>query len=302
MPAQKYHIDVKELHRLYVEEGFSTVAIAKQYNIYFEDGKPNAPAVQRMLSRANIGQRSKSQAQKLALDTGTAAHPTQGKPRPLDTRLAIGAGVAEEFKRLTKEEKQKRLEGLKKFWSDEDNKEEQEATRYKIGSQLRKAAVEGSYLERAIYKFLIQQGYRVEVHKKDGVFGNADLEADLVVTGKGISLVLEVDGFRHFKKSPNKGIAELAQIIQADQKKNGIVLAMKNVWLVRILYDFGSEITYVQATLQKVHEILAYIKKMKGQELKPKDRFIPLDMGLVLHGKSLTDNPDFKRAIALLKK
>jgi len=72
------------------------------------------------------------------------------------------------------------------------------------------------------------------------------------------------------------------------------------VWMVRILYPFsGKEVTYVKATLEKLHQILEYIKtrNRSRETLKPQDRFIALDLGLVCTGKAVTDNPTFRQAV-----
>jgi hypothetical protein len=140
----------------------------------------------------------------------------------------------------------------------------------------------------------------VQIHVKGGVFGNTGLEADMVITGKGVSVVVEIDGATHYNpKFLNKGIESLINTIKADNRKNRLALSIKGVWMVRILYDFGNEVTYVQATLQKLYEILEYIQKMNklGQELTPKERLVMLDMGSVIRGRSLLDNPGYKKAI-----
>ena len=303
----QYHIDLDELHRLYVDEGWSTVQIAKQYDIYFADGKPNAPAVQRMLDRANISQRNKSVAQKMALEMGTAQHPTEGRERTVQERVKIGASISEGYKELTDAQKKKRTRGLRDFWNDKDKTEEQIETRRKIGAKLKLTTLEGTLLEKAIANHLTGLGYTVDIHVKE-CFGNTNLEADIIVSGgkKGhkISAIIEIDGPRHYDATfMNKGIAKLAETITADNKKNGMVLNMSGVWMIRILYDFGGEVTYIRATLEKIHQIFEYIKeKSKEGNVKPQDRLITLDMGLVLRGKSCRDNDGYRKAVKMLSK
>jgi hypothetical protein len=193
------------------------------YNILFANGKPNAPFVQRLLESNNIPLRNKSTAQKLALDNGVIEHPTAGKPRSDKEKIAIGTSMVKSYKHATKEQKAKRTRGVKDFWTKEENKEKQIAARKKIGDQLQKTIQEGTYLEKSIARFLIQRGYSVQMHASGGVFGNAGLEADMVVTGKGVSVCLEIDGKKHFDLFLDKGMDKLIDTIRADNKKNKIV-------------------------------------------------------------------------------
>jgi len=99
----------------------------------------------------------------------------------------------------------------------------------------------------------------------------------------------------------NRTPVELAQTIQTDQKKNGLVLSKKGVFMVRILYDFGKEVAYVLATLEKIHEVFEYIRQISKKQLTARDRFVVLDMGLVLNGKALTDNDVYRAALKILR-
>ena len=301
---QTFEIDPKELWRLYNDEGMPTVAIARQYNLYQKNGSIDAPKIQRLLKKYNFNTRNKSQAQSLALETGSASHPTEGRERTVNEKAKMGAAALDRYAHLTDEQKKEVTKGLKEFWTDKDNKEQQETTRTKIGAQLRKAVVEGTKLEKSIAKFLIQQGYNVELHVSE--FLGTTLEADMVVSGKGVSMVLEIDGPRHWQGlAMGKDPLKLVEVIKADQKKNGLVLGLKGVCMVRILYPYaGSEVTYVKATLEKLLQILEHIKAMNktGQELKPQDRFVALDVGLVCSGKAVTENPTWRHAMRIMKK
>jgi len=296
-------IDPQELHRMYIEEGMSTVAIAKQFKLKQPNGAWDAPRIQRLLNKYNINTRSKSEAQALALETGTAEHPTEGRERTVLEKAKMGVAALDRYANMSDAQKKEVTKGLRGFWTDDKKKDQQEATREKIGSQLRKAVVEGTYLEKAIAKFLIQQGYKVDLHVSE--FLGTTLEADMVVSGNGVSMVLEIDGPRHWQGAAmGQDPIKLVEVIKADQKKNGLVLGLKGVWMVRILYPFsGKEVTYVKATLEKLHQILEHIRTMNrtGQTLKPQDRFIALDLGLVCSGKAVTNNPTFRQAMKILK-
>jgi len=299
---RKYDIDPVELHRLYVDQGLGTPEIAKQLGWYQNDGiTPNAPAVQRCIERMNLPMRNKKQAQRLALETGTATHPTSGRNRTLKERTNISASLAENYKHLSEEDKEKRVKGVKEFWSRKDNIEKQEAARQKTGDQLRRTIQEGTFLEKSVAKFLIQRGYSVEMHAKN-ILEDPSLECDMFVKGKGIVACVELDGPRHWGKFMNRTPDDLAQTIQTDMRKNGLVLSKRGVFMIRILYDFGKEIAYVRATLEKVHAVFEYIREISQSQPSAKDRLIILDMGVVLKNKSLLENSIWNAAMKILRK
>ena len=299
-----HDIPVKDLQYAYTTEGKSTVQIAREYGIFFADGRPNHSAVQRMLKRYGIQTRDKSLAQVVALELGTAEHPTEGKARTDEEKLKIGKTLIENFDKLDEKEKERRTKGVKEFWANKDNKEKHIEVRARIGQQLKKAVAEGTFLEKTLVKNLSDWGYRVEVHSSGGFLSGTGLEADLVIWGKGINVVMEVDGPHHYStKFMNKGVEKLAQTIHTDMKKNGQILKNDNVWMVRMLYPYGNETTYVTIALQKLHEVLEYIRqKQKLGKVSVTERFIVVDIQKIVTGKSCTDNPGFKKALALLKK
>jgi len=295
-----WDIDPVELHRLYCIEKFSTTEIARQYNLYQPNGAVDSPKVQRALERLNIPIRNKSDAQRLSLEQGFSKPPVQGRARTIEERMKTGATLVESYKKSSDEEKKKRTRGVREFWTNKDNWKKQTETRRKIGDQLQKTIQEGTFLEKSIAKFLIQQGYSVDMHAK-GILEDPSLECDMLVKGKGVVVCVELDGNRHWGKFMNRTAADLAHTIQVDMRKNGLVLSHRGVFMLRILYDFGNDLTYVRATLEKVHEVFEYIREMSNTQLSSKDRLIVLDMGLVLQNKSLRENNMWKAALKILK-
>jgi len=297
----KYHIDPKELYLLYVEDKMSTVDIAKHFGFIKPDGTPNAMCIHRALERANIPIRNKAEAQKLALETGKARIPTQGRVRTEKERLRIGVTMIENYKSASETEKKRRRKGVEEFWKNKDNKDAQEEAIRKRGQQLQKTITEGTILEQTLARNLIDWGYNVKMH--DSKMFDGELEADIVAIGKGISVTIEIDGKRHWGQFMNNTPEDLARIIQTDQKKNGIVLAIKKMFMLRILWPFGSKTVHLTSTLRKVHEVLEYFQA-KALEPNPpiKDRIVFLDMGQVINGKKCTNNPHYRKAIEIIKK
>ena len=300
----KYDIDPVELHRLYIDEQFSTVQIARQLGLFQRNGTADAPKIQRALLRYNIPIRSKSEAQTRSLKQGFSKHPTQGRTRTLSERLSIGVAVKDEYRLLSDDKKKQRAKHLREFWNNKDNQKAQQEVRRKIGEQLKKSVREGTYLERSIAKFLIQQGYSVVLHAKH-ILDDPSLECDMLVTGvgknQGVTLVIEVDGGRHYQKWMNNTPHQLAEIIKADNRKNGLVISKPgNTFMLRILYPYGKDLVCVRAVLDRLNEILGYIKKVSTSSLSAKDRFIALDMKQCIEGKPVTDNPHWKAAMKIL--
>ena len=85
-------MNINQIITMYTKQHKSTYEIAEELNTY-----PNR--IRRILIKSGINLKTKSEAQKNAIESGTAVHPTSGKIR-------------------TKEEKLKISSGLKKYWDD----------------------------------------------------------------------------------------------------------------------------------------------------------------------------------------
>lgn len=210
----------KKIVNMYTNDNKSTYQIAEHFNTY-----PNK--IRRILIKNGIDLKTKSEAQKNAIDSGLAKHPTLGKKR-------------------TKEEKLKISSGLKKYWdemSDEmyKNKVEQSRTRWNKMSDYEKdnmlsSAIEairiagkyGSKLERFLYTEINNAGYRVDFHKKQ-LIQNQNLEIDMYIPS--IKTIIEVDGPSHFL--PIWGEEKLQKQIKADLDKSGLILS-KGMVIIRI--------------------------------------------------------------------
>ena len=95
----------QEIIELY-EEGQSTYAIAESYGTY-----PNK--IRRILTKNGINLKTRSQAQKNALNSGRAAHPTDGKERTKSERLKISSSVHKYWDSMSEEEYDKRCADAK---------------------------------------------------------------------------------------------------------------------------------------------------------------------------------------------
>ena len=208
------------INKLYVEEFRSFQDIAFMYHTY-----PNK--VRRDAQKLGINIRSKSEAQRLALETGKHPHPTKGTTRNPETKQKIGRGVMNSWEHMSKEKLEQRSETARTNWdklSEEQRKERFE----KANEAVRETSRIGSKLERHLHQNLVHEGYRVERHKMQ-LLSNTKLHIDLFLPEKNIAI--EVDGPSH--SEPIWGEVALERAKTYDNKKTGLLLG-KGLKLIRI--------------------------------------------------------------------
>ena len=187
----------------------------------------NRQRVRRALIKRGIAIRGKSDAQKAALTSGRAEHPTEGKERPEDVRIRIAEGVAEDWANADEDTLKARSDKAKRQWENMPQ-HERDALLKLARDAVRAAAKEGSKLERFLLDGLTKAGYDVRYHVV-GLVPNHNLEVDLLVTG--LSTAIEVDGPSHFL--PIWGEESLQRNIKSDLQKTGLLLAQGLV-IIRI--------------------------------------------------------------------
>ena len=94
---------------LYSNHLWSTYQIAEKLGTY-----PNK--IRRLLKKHGIDLRTSSDAQKNALGTGRASHPTQGTPRSEETKQKISDSQGAVWDSLNEEEKEHRSQIGKESW------------------------------------------------------------------------------------------------------------------------------------------------------------------------------------------
>jgi very-short-patch-repair endonuclease len=184
--------------------------IAKELGTY-----PNA--IRRALVRLGIERRDPSAAQRLALKSGRSKHPTKGTRRSEATRIAISESVARTWRELTSTERQQRVEAGRRQW-EEMSTAAREALQRAAGDGVRRAAVEGSKLEKFLVKELLTRSYAVEFHR-EGLLSSG-MHVDLWLPK--LKVAIEIDGPAHFL--PIWGEENLTKHILLDQRKTGLLL------------------------------------------------------------------------------
>lgn len=244
------------------DNGKSVHIIAKQLNTY-----PNK--VLRCLKKRGKTLRSKSEAQKLALKEGRIEHPTEGKKRPQEVKDRISESVHGYWQDLSDEELAKRSEISKKNW-DAMSDSDKNNLRAAALEGMRKAAKEGSKLEKHLVDKLAENGYTVIFHKK-GLIPKDDLEVDLYLPD--LSVCLEIDGITHF--SPVFSQEKLQKHRTADAKKAGLLLG-RGFILIRVKHLSKSLTEKNKRDVTNV--ILNKLEEIKVKKPKKDQRFIELEV------------------------
>lgn len=216
----------------------------------------NRQRVRRALIKHGIAIRGKSAAQKAALKSGRAEHPTEGKERPEDVRIRIAEGVAEDWANADDETLQARSDKAKLQWASM-SQTEREALLKAARDAVRVTSKEGSQLEKFLRDGLTNAGYDVRYHIV-GLVPNENLEVDLFLTG--LSTAIEVDGPSHFL--PIWGEESLQRNIKSDLQKTGLLLAQGLV-IIRV-----KQLSSNVSTLLKRHVLEAVLKAVKKVEKK----------------------------------
>ncbi len=196
---------------LYVNKEQSTYAVAEALGTY-------ASKIIRCLNYLGIDRRNYKEAQKTALSTGRAEHPTKGKKTTDEAKRKIASARAKSWRSLSDKEHAEMCQLSKDRWHSMSPEEQQEL-RNKALSACREASRTGSRSEKYLRNHLVENGYTVEFHKRDLV-PHSRLEVDLFLPEA--RLAIEIDGPTHFL--PLYGEEKLQKQQAADTIKQGILL------------------------------------------------------------------------------
>ena len=216
------------LKTLYVDKKLSIQKVADVYDLY-----PNK--IRRDLKKFGIKIRTKSDAQKNALKTGTHKHPTKGTKRSAETKQKIGESVIQSWNEIDEKDLIIRKQKAKQLW--ESRSEHDKANMLqKANTAVRESSKKGSKLEHFLLNKLINNGYKVDFHKEHFLV-NTKLQIDLFLPK--LNIAIEVDGPSHF--SPVWGEEVLKRNIAYDQKKSGLIMG-RGYALIRVkqLKDFSN--------------------------------------------------------------
>ena len=200
-----------EIIDMYVNQGLSTYVIAEKYQTY-----PNK--IRRLLKKRGIPLNDKSEAQRIAIQSGRSKHPTQGTKRDAVVKHKISEGVYQSWKKISAQERQNRVDKSRVQWYNM-TEVERDALRKAAAIAVRVAAKEGSKMENFLRVELTRLGYDVVFHKT-GLIPSENLEVDIFLPQ--INTAIEIDGPAHFY--PIWGEGNLQKHIESDAHKSGLLL------------------------------------------------------------------------------
>ena len=258
----------QEIVEMYVERKMSTHAIAEQLNTY-----PNK--IRRTLIKYGIPLNDKSVAQQQAIETGRAKHPTKGKKRSPVIRQRISEKIYQNWKNLSSEEYQKRVDQSRTQWYNM-TEQERELLRKSAAEAVRQAAKDGSKMEKFLMVELNKKGYEVIFHKT-GLIPNNNLEIDMFIPS--INCAIEIDGPAHFfpiwGETEKQRQENLQRQINADTHKTGLILSHDFVMIsIKHLSKNVSE----KNKRDLLNKVLVELKKIEKKFPPKGKRFIELEI------------------------
>lgn len=252
----------KKIIDLYTKEQKSTYDIAEILQTY-----PNK--VRRILIKNGIELKTKSEAQKNALQNGNATIPTKGKKRSKEDKLKISSSLKKTWDNLSQEEYDYRVKIAKERWDNMTELEKQNMSSLAIKA-IQIAGKEGSKLEKFLMQELTNAGFVVEFHKTN-LIANQNLEIDMYIPR--LRTIIEIDGPSHFL--PIWGEEKLQKQIKSDEHKTGLILS-KGLAIIRIksLSDNVSLADKEKLKNNIINILNGIEKKFPSQQ----DRFIELQI------------------------
>lgn len=249
----------KQVIRMYNEENQSTYEIAKQLDTY-----PNK--IRRTLKKHGYDLKDRSEAQKVALASGRSTHPTAGKERSMEERVAISSSLVDYWENMSQKERKKRVQTAKNNWK-KLTERQKETMRQRGIAAIRQAASEGSKLEKIFQQRIEAAGYPVEPHKL--IIPAENLEIDLYIPR--LKTIIEVDGPSHFL--PIWGEEKLQKQVNADLRKSGALLS-KGYAVIRVK-SLGQESLAKRESL--IEQVLTHIYEIEDKFPPRSKRFIEVE-------------------------
>ena len=239
---EKYSI----LDMMYNIQNKSFKEIADVYGTY-----PNK--IRRDAKKFGMKVRSKSEAQKLALETGKHKHPTKGTQRKEETKNKIGNSVMKSWDNMDETTLNKRKQKARDNWN-KLSEEEKQSRLQEANAGVRTSSKLGSKLERYLLENLLANGLKVIPHKEQ-ILTNTKLHIDLFLPKDNIAI--EVDGPSHFE--PVWGEEALKRNQDYDQKKTGLLIG-KGISLIRVKQKKDFSRSRAKVIFGRLMEAIADIK------------------------------------------
>lgn len=252
----------QKIINLYTQEQKSTYEIAEIMQTY-----PNK--IRRTLLKHGIELKTKSEAQKNAIQTGKAKIPTQGKKRSKEDKLKISASLKKSWDNLSDDEYKYRVKIAQDRWNNMSELEKKNMSAAAIKA-IQIAGKEGSKLEKFLRQELTRAGFIVEFHKTN-LIANQNLEIDMYIPR--LRTIIEIDGPSHFL--PIWGEEKLQKQIRADEHKTGLILS-KGLAIIRVK-NLSDTVSLADQEKLK-NNIIELLNRIEHKFPDQQDRFIELQI------------------------
>lgn len=253
-------LPIEKIVKQYLD-GASLHEIAEKYEVY-------ALKIMRLLKKAGIPIRGKSDAIKSAVKRGRREHPTEGKIRTDKEKLKISQSLEKYYDNLSENEYNNIIERSKGNWKNLSKAKRAEMQRKSAASN-RIAAKEGSSVEKYVKEMLEEEGYLVEFHKKNLL--STELEVDLFLPKENVAI--EIDGPTHFRVIWDQDSLDKQR--KRDTTKNGILINV-GLAVVRVKYDRNQLNLCVKEKLKV--KILGLLKEFKKKFPDKSNRLIEIEV------------------------
>lgn len=235
-----------ELCRKYQEDNKSTVELAEEYGL-------SPPTISKILKRHDVNIRTRSERQKLALQTGR--HPSLPREWNKERRKKQSEKMRQVYHSLPEEKKELHRNKAKEAYEKRSEEDRKRLVRLGSESSIRATRI-GSKAERYLAGALRKLGYNVKIHE-GRVFYGEKLQIDILIPG--MKVCIEVDGPTHYSEIFGK--ERLDNQRAADNRKNGLVMDHGFV-MIRVRNDLQNFTEYFgDRMVKKVVEVLKQIKE-----------------------------------------
>jgi very-short-patch-repair endonuclease len=194
----------------YNDQKKSASQLAKEFGV-------GESRMRRALKYLGVEMRSYSEAQKIALESGNAEHPTKGKKLSKETIDKISESQSKCWREFSEEEMDAYRKLKKEQWANMTDSAKAELQR-KAHIAIRESSEIGSKTERYVSGRLEEEGYGVIVHARNLL--NQALEVDMFIPE--LRTAIEIDGPSHFMNI--WGEEKLRKQQSADAQKEGLLL------------------------------------------------------------------------------
>lgn len=246
---KKTELEICEKYR----NNFSTVQLSKEYGV-------SCPTISKILKKNGEEIRSRSDRQKVALQTGRS--PPLNRKWDKKRREKHSERMKKVYDSLPQEKIEEHREKSRIAYEQRSEEEKKRLTKLGSESSIRATKI-GSKAERYLAAALKKNGYKIKFHCNN-IFYGEKLQIDMMIPS--IKVVIEVDGPTHYSKI--FGVERLEKQRIADNRKNGLVMDHGFV-MIRIRNDKKNFTDFFgERMANRVLEILEEIKR----EFPPREK------------------------------